>query len=363
MKNVENLDGFQYVGGELNFFPHGEGYVNVTLGTTGNRIFNYVYYYTDHLGNIRLTYTKDMVSNQLKIMDENHYYPFGLKHSVYAGGIKDYKEDPAGPGGTILTNVTQTAYQYKYNGKELQDELGLGLYDYGARLYDPALGRWNVIDPLAEKFVPLSPYSYVANNPIIFIDKQGKIIGNPDGTDAKRLQAILSKTETGRQVWNSMVKSDRNIYVHYVSAAGDDTAKATNTYLKNQSADGMLVSGDMYDSIVNESAYSSEVWDKAWSFNEETGEYDKTSDWDESHLLINEEGLTLESAILGAIFDNEDIGKDVAEIRIAGEEAYHSIQDSADFKGKEDDASYHDRKHEIEAKAAAKQMEKEYLEQ
>src|SRR5690606_41106027 len=72
--HVEYLDGFQYVGEELNFFPTAEGYVNVTLGTTGNRIFNYVYYYTDHLGNIHLNYTKDMVSNELKIMDENHYY-------------------------------------------------------------------------------------------------------------------------------------------------------------------------------------------------------------------------------------------------------------------------------------------------
>src|SRR5690606_863388 len=80
VKEVEYLDGFQYTGGELNFFPHAGGYVNVTLGTTGNRIFNYVYYYTDHLGNIRLTFTQDDISKGLKILDENHYYPFGLKH-------------------------------------------------------------------------------------------------------------------------------------------------------------------------------------------------------------------------------------------------------------------------------------------
>src|SRR5690606_20226417 len=134
-------------GGELNFFPHGEGYVNVTLGTTGNRIFNYVYYYTDHLGNIRLTFTQDDINKGLKILDENHYYPFGLKHQKYTpAGALDLKaidETTARPG-----YVTRTDYQYKYNGKEWQDELGLNMYDMDMRQYDPAIARWVVMDPV-----------------------------------------------------------------------------------------------------------------------------------------------------------------------------------------------------------------------
>ncbi len=92
-----------------------------------------------------------------EILEENNYYAFGMKHEGY----------------NTVTTATDPALKYKYNGKELQDELGLDWYDYQARNYDPALGRWFNVDPLAETSRRYSPYTYCLDNPIYFIDSDG----------------------------------------------------------------------------------------------------------------------------------------------------------------------------------------------
>ncbi|WP_371414628.1 RHS repeat domain-containing protein [Flavobacterium sp. 140616W15] len=146
------MGGFQYKNDVLQYFPTAEGYVNNTP-VNGANSYNYVFNYTDHLGNVRVSYKKN-AQNVLEILEENNYYPFGLKH----------EGDNVNPA---------SDYKYKYNGKELQDELSLNLYDYGARNYDPALGRWMNIDPLAEQMRRHSPYNYAFDNPVYFIDPDG----------------------------------------------------------------------------------------------------------------------------------------------------------------------------------------------
>jgi len=143
-ETTDYLDGFQYTNSVLKFFPTAGGYFNYETG-------KYVYNYTDHLGNTRLSYAKNGAGTE--IIEESNYYPFGLKHEGY---------------NTLAGNP---AYKYKYNGKELQET---GMYDYGARMYMPDIGRWGVVDPLAEKMTRHSPYNYAFSNPIRFIDPDGR---------------------------------------------------------------------------------------------------------------------------------------------------------------------------------------------
>jgi RHS repeat-associated protein len=77
------------------------------------------------------------------------------------------------------TSITPGPYgqnRYMYNGKEFQPEFGLDWLDYGARFYDPALGRFMTQDRFAEKYMDLTPYQYAANNPINAIDVNGDSI-------------------------------------------------------------------------------------------------------------------------------------------------------------------------------------------
>ena len=108
--------------------------------------------------------------NVLSILEENNYYPFGLKHKNYNVTSKQYTQE----GGAILIeDCVNCSYKYKYNGKEWQDELGLNFYDFGLRNYDPAIGRWFNTDPLAEKRYELSLYNYVQNSPLFRFDPNG----------------------------------------------------------------------------------------------------------------------------------------------------------------------------------------------
>jgi RHS repeat-associated protein len=104
-----------------------------------------------YVDDVTMTYTPSA------IIASNDYYPFGLTYNSY-------------------TRENGVRQDYQYNGKEMQDELNLGWLDYGARMYMNDIGRWGVVDMHSDKFTGLSPYSYVADNPVKLVDPDGKDI-------------------------------------------------------------------------------------------------------------------------------------------------------------------------------------------
>lgn len=197
---TEYLDGFQYskvnntAAVVLDFFPHAEGYVKVS-GESTDYDYSYVYNYLDHLGNVRLSYGTEPNGDVVKILEENNYYPFGMKHNNYNVDKKQYEKYGSE---LYIEYCTNCSYKYKYNGKEFQDELGLNLYDYGARNYDPAIARWMNVDPLAEVSRRWSPYTYCYNNPIRFVDPDGMMADDsidPKFQDDATKNAYISTVE------------------------------------------------------------------------------------------------------------------------------------------------------------------------
>jgi len=141
------MNGIVYKNNAIDFVSTEEGRVKLTGGA-----WNYEYNLKDHLGNTRVSI--DRYNNAPRVIQEDEYYSFGLRKPT---GNYDYSNNN----------------RYLYNGKEIQTDLA-NQYDYGARFYDPVIGRWTTVDPSAENDESQSPYNYVFNNPILLTDPDGR---------------------------------------------------------------------------------------------------------------------------------------------------------------------------------------------
>ncbi|RYE05604.1 MAG: RHS repeat-associated core domain-containing protein, partial [Sphingobacteriales bacterium] len=169
--NFDYISGIHYEGGNIVFVQTEHGRAVFTAGA--DPVYKYEYTLTDHLGNGRVYF--DINANAANPIQSTDYYAFGLAIQV----------------GTL----SGTENRYQYNGKEKQDEAKMA--DYGARFYDPIIGRWNVVDPMAEKMRRHSPYNYAFNNPVRFTDPDGMIPNEVllGGANAMANQASLAKED------------------------------------------------------------------------------------------------------------------------------------------------------------------------
>jgi RHS repeat-associated protein len=170
---TEYINGIQYTGSSIDFIQTEEGRI---LGPTTSP--NYEYVIKDHLGNSRVTFDSSSggITKQSDI-----YYPFGMAYEP---------------------TTTSPRNKYLYNGKEIQEETGQ--YDYGARFYDPVIGRWTSVDPLAEKYRRWSPYNYGVDNPMRYSDPDGMgvndIIFKVRGKNGEPARELTYKN--GTATWN-----------------------------------------------------------------------------------------------------------------------------------------------------------------
>ena len=213
---------------------HERLYLDFTIPSSG-----YLYTYVTNESNVSTAtsvYFDDFniihtrATSVLQVVQTTDYYPFGL-------GINplSYQKQSA------LDN------DYLYNGKELQDDHNLGWRDYGARMYMTDIGRWGVVDPLAEHFYDLSAYHYAYNDPVKHIDPDGRS-GEVSVNNRKKTVTVRARItmygdgasrglakSTARNVQNSWNKANAKVTIN-----GKEYTvkfKVTGSFSKNMSSE------------------------------------------------------------------------------------------------------------------------------
>lgn len=243
------VGGFVYAGGALEFFATEGGRC---VPDSGGRDYRHELHYTDHLGSLRLAYSDFDRNGKVdvsEIVQENHYYPFGMTFR----GLGTVQQGPE--------------HKFQYNGKEMSDAHGLYWTDYGARFYDGQLGRWHAVDPLAEEFLPLSPYNYAFNNPVLFIDPDG---ASPLSVFAKKAAKLGLKKAAKEMVGNHIKKKlasymSKGWAKKLSSDAMDAIDKVTEQAWWEYGVEAIPLIGDIYGGV-NFAKQIKKVWKVAEKF-------------------------------------------------------------------------------------------------
>jgi RHS repeat-associated protein len=174
---------FQQVGNSGSLMS--AGYTIKEAGYAYMYVSNEHPYLTDvYFDDITMTHTPS------PIVSMHDYYPFGLTFNSY-------------------NRENSVAQDYLYNGKEIQNELDLGWMDYGARMYMADIGRWGVVDPHGEKYEMTTPYNYAFDNPVFFIDPDGRdgTIANIFASTYEDKPASYTTTTTTTTSWRTVIST------------------------------------------------------------------------------------------------------------------------------------------------------------
>ncbi|TGY41290.1 RHS repeat domain-containing protein [Bacteroides caecimuris] len=181
------------------------------------------FYIKDHQGNVRV------VADETGQVDEvNDYYPFG----------------------GLMSNGCNNVQPYKYNGKELDRKNELDWYDYGARHYDAMIGRWHVVDPMAEKYYGWSPCTYCLANPIKYVDIIGAFT-SPYYTEDGQFLGVDENGFTG-----NIYITDEEVFEKYSKngiANSKDIQKDMNTILMKDKLLTSAAESHIYTDILKKS--------------------------------------------------------------------------------------------------------------
>ena len=148
---------------------------NASGTITGYTVYHHI---TDHLGSVRAITDAGTGT----VVETSDFLPFGTRWSQTSGSSS--------------ATITDATNRWRYSGKEEQKAINaaLPLIDYGARMYDPAIARWMSVDPMAEKYYPMSTYGYCVDSPVSFIDPKGMEWEKPK--EAERLKKSIDKKIT-----------------------------------------------------------------------------------------------------------------------------------------------------------------------
>ena len=131
-------------------------------------------------------------------------------------------------------NVGAGEHQYLYNNKELNTDWDINLYEYGARWYDPAVGRWTAIDPMSESFYSLSPFNYGLNNPIRVIDPDGAFAHLVQNTSGESIQAKLEHTSNESKQKRKEFHENPTLDVVIANASSTSTNDLVDSFLETK---------------------------------------------------------------------------------------------------------------------------------